>query len=119
VDGAAVTQDEFLDNVAALVAGLQVPVSLMPHSRLGAAYGPWQALLDEATGGFGWTDADTCRAALAKLLEPAPATLSLLHVRHHGSETFALYRSREMADRVREKAQDAKLAEVIGLEVLG
>lgn len=111
------TRDEFLDNVAALVAGLQVPVSLTPHSRFGAAYGPWQALLDEANGGFGWTDA--CREAFAKLLEPAPAVLNLLHVRNQGSESFALYRSRDLADRMCAKAQDADLAEVIGLEVLG
>lgn len=65
----AMTQEEFLDNVAQLVAGLQAPVSMMPHSRLGAAYEPWERLLAEANGGFGWTDAEKCREAFAKILD--------------------------------------------------
>lgn len=59
------TQEEFLDNVARLVAGLQVPVSMMPRHLFGAAYEPWSRLQDEATGGFGWSDAEKCREAFA------------------------------------------------------
>lgn len=44
------TQDEFIDTVAKLVAGLQVPVSLgLP---LGEARDPWGRLSD--LSGFGW-----------------------------------------------------------------
>lgn len=63
------TDEEFLDNVARLVAGLQVPVSMMPRELFGAAYEPWSVLLEEANGGFGWTNAEKCREAFAKIAE--------------------------------------------------
>jgi hypothetical protein len=64
-----VTNEEFLDNVAQLVAGLQVPVSMMPHHLFGAAYEPWERLQNAVNGGFGWTDAEKCREAFAKIAE--------------------------------------------------
>lgn len=65
------TQEEFLDNVARLVAGLQAPVSMMPRECFGAAYEPWSKLLEEANGGFGWTNAEKCRDAFTKILDGA------------------------------------------------
>jgi hypothetical protein len=62
------TKEEFLDNVASLVAGLQVPVSMMPRHMLGAAYEPWSRLQDAVNGGFGWTNAEQCREAFSKIL---------------------------------------------------
>ena len=63
------TKDEFIEQVAELVAGLQAPVSLMPHAALGAAYEPWSRLYTQANGGFGWINADDCRAAFKKILD--------------------------------------------------
>lgn len=63
------SREEFLEHVAGLVAGLQVPVSMVPHSAFGAAYPHWEALLKLANGGFGWTDEAGCRAAFAGVLE--------------------------------------------------
>jgi hypothetical protein len=64
-----VTREEFVEQAAALVAGLQVPVSMMPRHMLGAAFEPWQKLLNEVNGGFGWTSADACREAFAEILD--------------------------------------------------
>lgn len=61
------TREQLVDNVAKLVAGLQVPASIS-HQALGAAYDPWCELLHEANGGFGWTTADQCREAFTKIL---------------------------------------------------
>lgn len=69
------TKDEFIETAAELVAGLQAPVSLMPRAAFGAAFTPWQKLVGEATGGFGWTDKEALRAAFAMILGPPP----LLH----------------------------------------
>jgi hypothetical protein len=69
----AMTEDEFVEAVAALVAGLQVPVSMMPRHLLGAAFEPWQRLIAEATGGFGWTDKDHCREAFTKIVRHSQA----------------------------------------------
>jgi hypothetical protein len=68
----AMTKEEFVDQVARLVAGLQVPVSLMPRGRFGAAYEPWEKLLGEVNGGFGWTNADACREAFAEIMDVSP-----------------------------------------------
>ena len=63
------TKEEFTENVAQLVAGLQVPVSLLPRGTLGAAFEPWEALMTEVTGGFGWTSVEQCREAFRKAVE--------------------------------------------------
>lgn len=62
------TRDEFLEAVAQLVAGLQVPVSMMPAWQFGAALEPWQKLLTEVNHGFGWTDAEKAKAAFEEIL---------------------------------------------------
>lgn len=67
----AMTEDEFVDAVAALVAGLQVPVSMMPRQMLGAAFEPWQRLIGEVNHGFGWTGKDQCRDAFAQIVTGA------------------------------------------------
>ena len=61
------TRDDFISQVAALVAGLQVPVSIGGKMALGAAYEPWSRLLNEVNGGFGWTDREKCEARFAEL----------------------------------------------------
>jgi hypothetical protein len=61
------TRDEFLTEVAELVAGLQVPVSVAPHA-LSAGYVPWNELHKQASGGFGWVTTSQCREAFAKIL---------------------------------------------------
>lgn len=63
------TEDEFLEAVAQLVAGLQVPVSMMPRGMFGAAYEPWQKLLTEINHGFGWTNAEKAKAAFREILK--------------------------------------------------
>jgi len=63
------TRDEFIDAVAGMVAGLQVQRSMPGGAwRMGAALEPFEALLHEANGGFGWTDKDKCRYAFEKVL---------------------------------------------------
>lgn len=59
------TSDEALDDLAELLAGLQVPLSL-GHGLLGAADEPYRRLLGEL--GFGWRDAEEFRAGLVELL---------------------------------------------------
>jgi hypothetical protein len=61
------TREEFIEQVAELVAGLQVPVSMMPKQMFGAAYDPWSKLLTEVTG-FGWTTPAACREAFAEIM---------------------------------------------------
>lgn len=64
----AMTRDEFITNVAKLVAGLQVLVSMRGNPEiLGAAAEPWQALLHEK-GGFGWTNAEELEKAFRTIL---------------------------------------------------
>lgn len=64
------TRDEFVNDVAALIAGLQVPVSLgMP---LGAATEPWRRLKN-ATVAVGWSDADEVAEGIRRILEEVPA----------------------------------------------
>lgn len=62
------TKDEFVAEVAKLVAGMQAPVSLAPHTLFGAAYEPWEKLYSQANGGFGWTNAEKCEEAFRKIL---------------------------------------------------
>lgn len=54
------TQREFLETVAELVEGLQVPVSLH-GAQLGAAREPWEKL--HSMAGLGWHSADEYVAA--------------------------------------------------------
>jgi len=61
------TREEFIRHVAALVAGLQVPVSLMPRDRFGAAYEPWEALFRDAVG-FGWANKEQLAAHYTKII---------------------------------------------------
>lgn len=64
------TRDEFLDDVAAVVAGLQVMVSITGRPAvLGAAAEPWQRLLHESNKGFGWTDKAKCREAFSEIVK--------------------------------------------------
>lgn len=59
------TRDEVISDMAAVVAGLQVPMSMaMP---LGAAMEPWRRL--HALSGSGWHDVDATEAALRAALE--------------------------------------------------
>lgn len=61
------TRDEFIKEVAQLLAGLQVPVSMeMP---LGAAIAPWTQL-HRGLHGFGWASADDYETHIRKVLEP-------------------------------------------------
>jgi hypothetical protein len=61
-------REQFVDQTARLVAGLQAPVSMTPHGRFGTAFEPWQKLLGEVNGGFGWTNADACRETFAEIV---------------------------------------------------
>jgi hypothetical protein len=64
------SQEQFVRQVAVLVAGLQVPVSIRGGPAvLGAGADAWQALLHEVNGGFGWTTTDKCHAKFTELLE--------------------------------------------------
>lgn len=59
------TREEILAALGAVLAGLQVPVSMgMP---LGAATEPWTRLHRELTG-VGWSDAESYTAALTERL---------------------------------------------------
>ena len=59
-------KDEIIAEMAKLLAGLQVPVSMgMP---LGAALEPWQRLYRNFNS-FGWTDAEVLETELKKALE--------------------------------------------------
>jgi hypothetical protein len=56
------TTDEILADVVALVAGLQVPVSIIgAKAALGTGHEAWARLRDDMTGGhsFGWLGTDT------------------------------------------------------------
>lgn len=69
------TPVEFTENVARLVAGLQVPVSIggSPDGILGPVAGPaWSKLLHEVNGGFGWTNVDACQEAFGEILGVSP-----------------------------------------------
>lgn len=62
------TKEEFARNVAELVAGIQVPFSIIHDHATGTGTDAWKKLLSEANGGFGWTNADKAEAAYRKLL---------------------------------------------------
>jgi hypothetical protein len=60
-----VTRDELIRNLAEVLAGLQVPMSLgLP---LGTAKAPWAAIHDET--GFGWHAAEDYESYLTTVLE--------------------------------------------------
>jgi hypothetical protein len=61
-----VSRDEFITNVAQLLAGLQVPVSM--EVPLGTAAPAWTAL-HRSLYGFGWAEAADYEAAIRKILE--------------------------------------------------
>lgn len=63
------TREEFISIAARLVAALQVPVSILGAEVLGTAYEPWQKLMAEVTGGFGWTTAEQAQAAFEQILK--------------------------------------------------
>ena len=77
------TKEEFAATVAKLVAGLQVPVSVLGHAEiLGASVlghaeilGAWQELLYLANGGFGWTNAEALETEFRKVLGLQPKEL--------------------------------------------
>jgi hypothetical protein len=61
------TKDEFIRNVAQLLAGLQVPVSMeMP---MGTATVAWTEL-HRGLHGFGWATADDYEREISEVLEP-------------------------------------------------
>ncbi len=55
-------REELVDQLAALVAGMQVPMSL--GVPLGSAREPLVSILHKVNGGFGWVDRDQVRAYL-------------------------------------------------------
>jgi hypothetical protein len=62
------TREEFLHHVAALVAGLQVPVSLPGGRRLlGAGFAHWEALQTEVQP-FGWISEEQAEEHFKQLL---------------------------------------------------
>lgn len=62
------TREEFTEQVAKLVAGLQVPASIRGVKVLGAAQQPWYVLVEEVTGGFGWTTPEKCAEVFTEIL---------------------------------------------------
>lgn len=58
------TRDETITNLAQIIVGLQVPMSL--GIPLGTAVDPWREL--HCVIGFGWHDLDTVKAKLEVLL---------------------------------------------------
>lgn len=58
------TKDQLIDDMASVMAGLQVPLSLGMH--FGTADEPYRRILNET--GFGWRDADDFRTALTEIL---------------------------------------------------
>lgn len=63
-------QESFLQDLAELLSGLQVPLSL--RVPLGAAEKPYRKILDTVNP-FGWTDAEQIRAELDKIFGPSIA----------------------------------------------
>jgi hypothetical protein len=61
------TKDAFIKEVAQLLAGLQVPISL--KLPLGAAAPAWTQL-HRGLYGFGWASADDYEARINEVLEP-------------------------------------------------
>ena len=61
------TNDELIDSLAHLLAGLQVPVSI--GMKIGDAANHWRDLHNELIG-FGWADKDRYAAALRERLVP-------------------------------------------------
>ena len=63
------TREETVAEIAKLIAGLAVPVSLGMgrDGLLGAAYAPWQRLYDEFGGS--WARADEIEAKLTKTMK--------------------------------------------------
>jgi hypothetical protein len=79
-----VTPEEFIGHVAGLVAGLQVPVSIGGKATvLGAGAEHWEALLHEANGGFGWTNAEECKVKFTEILEGRPGGRHATHAQGH------------------------------------
>lgn len=66
----SVDREDTIKLIAALVCGLQVPVSLFdnPRAILGAAYNPWSTLKNEL-GGFGWVSPEDVEEKLREMLE--------------------------------------------------
>jgi hypothetical protein len=58
------TRDELIADMAAVISGLQVPVSL--GMNIGKARDPWGRIFDST--GFGWKDAETIEAWLRETL---------------------------------------------------
>lgn len=66
------TRDEVIHDIAAMIAGCQVPASLDGRVMLGTAYEPWQRLFS-GLHTFGWTDAEQIEKELRVVLdEPKP-----------------------------------------------
>ena len=62
------TKDEAIKEIAVVLGGLQVPVSM--GVPLGAAKGAWSHLADELVG-FGWHGAEDYEAGLRRVLGAA------------------------------------------------
>lgn len=60
------TRDELIENIAKVMAGLQVPMSM--HMPLGAAIEPWSDL-HTALIGFGWATKEMWEESLREILD--------------------------------------------------
>jgi hypothetical protein len=63
-------RDVLIQEIAALISGLAVPVSV--NMPIGAALAPWSALHSRLIG-FGWGTAEQYEAALREVLDAVPA----------------------------------------------
>jgi hypothetical protein len=66
-------RDDVIADIAALIAGLQVPVSLGGRQYLGQGYDPWHRLFEKLHS-FGWVDAEQIEKELRAVLDDHPAT---------------------------------------------
>lgn len=64
-------RDEAIGDIAKLIAGLQVPVSLGGRQYLGEGYDPWHRLFSKLHS-FGWTDAEQIEKELRAMLDEKP-----------------------------------------------
>jgi len=82
-DREQMSADEIIWNIAGLIAGLEVPVSLGMGSNgmLGTAYGHWKALYDEIHI-FGYAYAEEIEEVLRKRLSEGVSTFSDSHHAH-------------------------------------
>jgi hypothetical protein len=64
-------RDEVITDIAKLIAGLQVPVSLNGRVMLGVGLEPWERLFHHLHT-FGWTDDTQLEKELRAILDEAP-----------------------------------------------